>query len=647
MKVFHYLPKNIGSFAIFSILLTACVNHISEENEAIIADGNIPLKFVTDIHELTNTRIVGNSFEEGEGVGLFALAGSTTMQEERYVDNLHFVRSSGGEFLSDELVYYPDDGVTLNLVSYYPYRQEGVAIGESTMSVSVETNQEVAADYSRSDFLVAIRDGVSASIDAIPLTYNHKFFRLKIAIVPGEGGNVEDLLAADPHLSVSGFYTKAIYDFQKQSYSDYSEENVIIPAGVWQIEAEKKLIGKELILIPQEVMAGYQYVTLEVEGKQYISLLPSTLNLQEGKQRELEITFVAAEDILMNKVSGEISDWKGDETDHAESENLHKYIDVSKLTFAKSNVYKVLNAGKQVAEICKEYLVTPDFSSQAIVAYPMKNDATADLSQGVVVQLLGQAGKVHGGKVSWNIDEHSLTYIAGTLPVYNNIYVLANGKVTLSITEADDVLQVLALDDVARDVRSVLALEDIVRDVRGGVIHNYPLVKIGTQYWMRNNLEVALFANGDEIPKLNEVTENAVGYLLSCTNNYLYTASVALSPDFLPLHWNIPNWEDWNILNSYLKGDVSLLKSGEWVSIDGAEVLPVNNDSGFNGLPVGMYSYPDLSVLEGKFLGYWTLDDTNTEMAESVFFLKSNANTMETATSAVERKAFSIRCIRK
>lgn len=43
------------------------------------------------------------------------------------------------------------------------------------------------------------------------------------------------------------------------------------------------------------------------------------------------------------------------------------------------------------------------------------------------------------------------------------------------------------------------------------------------------------------------------------------------------------------------------MKSGEWVSIDGAEVLPVNNDSGFNGLPVGMYSYPDLSVLEGKF----------------------------------------------
>ncbi len=79
----------------------------------------------------------------------------------------------------------------------------------------------------------------------------------------------------------------------------------------------------------------------------------------------------------------------------------------------------------------------------------------------------------------------------------------------------------------------------------------------------------------------------------------------------------------------------------------GQKCCPLTMIQVLTDFPVGMYSYPDLSVLEGKFLGYWTLDDTNTEMAESVFFLKSNANTMETATSAVERKAFSIRCIRK
>ncbi len=116
------------------------------------------MKFVTDIHELTNTRIVGNSFEEGEGVGLFALAGSTTMQEERYVDNLHFIRSSNGEFESNESVYYPDDGVTLNLISYYPYQKSGVGIGESTMQVAVSTTQNIPDDYSRSDFLLLSED---------------------------------------------------------------------------------------------------------------------------------------------------------------------------------------------------------------------------------------------------------------------------------------------------------------------------------------------------------------------------------------------------------------------------------------------------------------------------------------------------------
>ena len=35
-------------------------------------------------------------------------------------------------------------------------------------------------------------------------------------------------------------------------------------------------------------------------------------------------------------------------------EVFHNYVDVSKLAFDDSKVYKVLSAGQQVAEICKE-----------------------------------------------------------------------------------------------------------------------------------------------------------------------------------------------------------------------------------------------------------------------------------------------------
>ena len=574
------------------------------------------------------------STRQGDEVGLFALAGTTTMQEERYVDNLHFIRSSNGEFESNESVFYPDDGVTLNLISYYPYQKSGVAIGESTMQVAVATTQNISDDYSHSDFLIASKEEVLASKEAVTLTYNHQFFRLKIVLIPGEGENLEDMLSVNPTLSVSGFYTKTSYDFQKKTFSGYSEEKDITPAGEWEIK-DGRLIGKELILIPQEATPGYQYIALEAAGKLYTSLLPSTLQLKSGKQRELEIKFVSAEDVLMSKVNGEIGDWDGTEIDHTESVTLHKYIDVSKLTFEKSNVYKVLHSGKQVAEICKEYLVTSEFSSQAIVVYPMKKDGSVDLSQGVVAQLLGKSGKVNGGSVSWNMEDYSLAYVDGILPIRNNVYVMANGTVSLSVTTADDVL-------------SVLALEDIVRDVRGGVIHNYPLVKIGTQYWMRDNLEVSSYVDGEALPRLDAVTTNVVGYLQSATEHYFYTANVVLSNKILPIHWSIPDWKDWNILKDYLNGEASLLKSGTWLPLKaGEQVQPATNLSGFNGIPVGMYVGAFQTDYEKKHLAYWTLDNANAAIDTKVFYLKSDTDIIEESNAGIDTKAFAIRCIRK
>lgn len=634
MKACYSFCKIIWLLILFPMLITACINHISEESEDVINDGNIVLKFIANIHDRVATRVVNNTFQEGDEVGLFALAGSTTMQEERYADNLHFVRSSDGDFLANESVYYPDDGVTLNLISYYPYQKEGVAMGESTMPVSIKTNQSVPADYSHSDFLVATKEDVLASKEAISLTYNHKFFRLKVVLVPGEDEVVENMLTANPELSISGFYTNAIYDFQKDTYAAYSKEDDVTLAGEWKVEAGR-LVGKDVILIPQEATAGYQYITLKADGKTYTSLLPSTLQLQGGKQRELAITFVSDEDILMSKVDGEIGDWEGTDTDFSESETMHKYVDVSKLTFDKSGVYKVLNAGRQVAEICKEYLVTPDFSAQAIVAYPMTTDGdgTVDLSQGTVVRLLGQEGKVHGGMVSWNQQDHSLTYTPGTLSPRSYVYVMTDGKVSLSLTE-DGALP-------------VLALSDIVRDVRGGMVHNYPIVKIGTQYWMQDNLQASLYTDGEVIPILTEVTEGATGYLLSQNQkNYFYTSSVIKENSKLtPANWDIPDWNDWTLLKTYLGNDASLLKAGEWKAIGDKEIQPATNLTGFNGLPVGMYLGALLSGYEDKYAFYWALNDDSVQEGE-VFLIYSSSAAMERANVGTT-KAFAIRCIRK
>ena len=84
------------------------------------------------------------------------------------------------------------------------------------MQVAVSTTQNIPDDYSHSDFLIASKEEVLASKEAVALTYNHQFFRLKIVLIPGEGENLEDMLSINPMLSVSGFILKRVMIFRKR-----------------------------------------------------------------------------------------------------------------------------------------------------------------------------------------------------------------------------------------------------------------------------------------------------------------------------------------------------------------------------------------------------------------------------------------------
>ena len=70
MKLFYNLQRGVGLLVFCTILLSACVNHISEEEEDSVNNGDIPLKFTADIHEVTYTRVAGNGFEENDEVDL-------------------------------------------------------------------------------------------------------------------------------------------------------------------------------------------------------------------------------------------------------------------------------------------------------------------------------------------------------------------------------------------------------------------------------------------------------------------------------------------------------------------------------------------------------------------------------------------------
>ena len=635
MEMITFKRLLLGAFS--SLLIASCVNDFSEERDKEYANGgNIPLRFTADIGAVAHARVQENAFEEGDEVGLFAMISSTALTEERYVDNLKFKRSSDGEFTSEQTVYYPDDGSTLDLLSYYPYQEGGIAMGESVMPVSVAAEQSLSENYSRSDFLVATLANQAASKTPLNLSYKHKFFRLNIILAPEDVESADALCAADPQLAVCGFYTEASYDFHKDAYSDYAEEMSLTPAGTWTVE-DGRLTGKSVILIPQEISAEYQYLTLEVGGKEYRCWIPDNLEMQSGKQSELEITFVPAEDILLGAVQGDIEDWEGDDTVQSGSEVVGKYIDVSKLDFEQSSVYNVLHAGSQVAEICKECLVTEEMEVQAIVAYPVSEGRT-DLTKGTVLQILGSEDEnIHGGAVSWSTEDNTLQYTPGTSSVRKRIYVLSDGQLTLSSTSEDELL-------------TISSIANVFRDRRGGTVRNYPVVKIGTQYWMRDNLKATSYSDGTEIPKLDGIAEDADGYLLSDEGEVFYTPSVISTKKMLSADadWRMPTWEDWNQLKAYLKGKASSLKAGEWRVSGDEQLTAVTDLSGFNALPVGMWwSEGKFEDYVGRYAAFWTVDDAG-EVADESFMMSGKSDEMQDGELVGGTGwAYSIRAIRK
>ena len=232
--------------------------------------------------------------------------------------------------------------------------------------------------------------------------------------------------------------------------------------------------------------------------------------------------------------------------------------------------------------------------------------------------------------------EHSLKYTPGNQAARSKVYILPDGQIALSMPE---------------EMLPVLAMKDIMRDVRGSSIHNYPIVKIGTQYWMGSNLKTSLYIDGEEIPKLEIMNAGSTGYLLSQTDKsyYFYSFGTIVSNKLLPVGWNMPDWNDWNMLKTYLSNDASLLKTGTWKAIStgaGAIVGTATNLTGFDGYPVGMYAGKFQSAYEGKYLSYWTLNEAGTDADEKIFLLRSDKNEIAEGNTGLD-KAYAIRCIRK
>lgn len=597
----------------------SCVNELPFSNPDI---GDIPVNLSTRV-KLVDSPASESGFQENDAMGLYIIVNPSTVTDTRYVDNAKFTYSTASGFIPSKTIYYPEGNHKCDFYGYYPYRKSAMEKGKSTMEVSVETNQTEIDSYAASDFLVAKTTGLSATESPVDLLFEHTLCCINIFLEAGEGYSLETLLAADPQIEITDVHTKAVYDFSTGGFSSPGTPKNIIPGGTWRIE-DGKLMGKTAIIVPQKFLKSHSLMTIILNERVFECILDKDYEFESGTAQDYTAIISSSSEAVKCNLNVSIMGWGDPRQDYIPVKEISSSISLADLNFAKSGVYNVFNKGEKVAEICKEYLLADNIKSQAIVAYPVK-DGITDLESGLVMELIGEANEQHGGKTVWDKTANTLHYTEGTSSAIDHIYITADKEI---VTERP-----------ANAIQLQLKPE-VLTDVRGTESKTYPVVKIGTQYWMAANLQTVKYTNGSDIIKGKDFTTTKAQYCQNGAFSYFYNSACMATGMMEPEGWHVSSTTDWTLLKAYIADDASVLKNG---STWNESTYPVTNLTGFTASASGLYNGTYKSA--NQYAAFWCADDAKSDTMKKSILLSYKTNELEDGGNK-DVLGLSVRCVR-
>lgn len=186
--------------------------------------------------------------------------------------------------------------------------------------------------------------------------------------------------------------------------------------------------------------------------------------------------------------------------------------------------------------------------------------------------------------------------------------------------------------------------------------NNYPVVQIGTQIWMAENLKTTKYNDGTNIPNVTDETSwknlTTPGYCwynndTSNKNTYgaLFNWYTVNTGKLCPTGWHVPSDPEWTTLTTYLGGEsvaggkMKETGTSHWYTPNES----ATNSSGFTALPGG-WRMQDGTFIDIGAIGHWWSSTENSVPGAyfwSTHFLFSNIGW----EGANQVSGFSIRCL--
>lgn len=293
------------------------------------------------------------------------------------------------------------------------------------------------------------------------------------------------------------------------------------------------------------------------------------------------------------------------------------------------------------------------------------NQFKLSLPQGIFTLHINENGILHLGTViSQTMNKAELEF-SGTEPAAGKPMQKVKASTTaLGYNQGDqllfkgysgDLCTVVTLKPTGNTVVNFNFVE--CRDADG---YNYPVVQIGDQVWMAENLKTTRYRNGDPITEqwaYNNDANNAAKY------GRLYTWYAATdSRGIAPAGWHVPTDAEWTTLQNYLiangynydgtttgnKIAKALAATTDWYTYTGTGTpgadLTKNNSSGFTALPGGNRLKDGTFGNIGYYGNWWSSTELYTSSAWYRYLIYDGYGLYR--GDRTKSYGFSVRCLR-
>ena len=274
-----------------------------------------------EIDQVYLTRADDSGFADKDQIGVYIVdykdgAAGTLQSSGNRADNVkHTFDEASYKWNSARDIYWKNKDTHVDIYGYYPY---GAVDEVNAMSFEVSKDQSTDAQngklggYESSDFLWGKVEDVAPTDRVIKIAFHHKLAGVRVSLVEGTGFAEGEWAAASKQVLITGTHRKATIDLATGIATPTGD---VSTTGIIPLVKDNDF---RAVVIPQDIAAGTNLVSITVNGIAYKYNKAEAMSFIAGKQHNFTITVNKRDDGDFEfTLSGEsITAWENDSASH-------------------------------------------------------------------------------------------------------------------------------------------------------------------------------------------------------------------------------------------------------------------------------------------------------------------------------------------